>query len=179
MTTKELEALYIAHEPEIKASLINQHIFDEDLFQDTCLEICEYAQHNDIRNFPGIFIERYKQLLKRHGQRHLDIVPFDNDQLAALEIIDETQDVENIDQGIDYVHEQRSAEYKERLQKLLNRYSRHPQPGERDHKRACRILRLHLNGLSEREIARKERIIQPSVHQYIERTLERLKAITL
>ena len=179
MTQQQLSQLYITHEPEIKASLINQHIFDEDLFQDTCLEICVYAQHDNIRNFPGLFIERYKKLLKRQEQQQLDIVPYDNAQLAELEIIDESQDVEIIDRDIDLLNELRSDEYKEQLRKMLNYYCRHPQPGERNHKQACKVLRYFLNGKSEREISHKLNISQQAVHQHVVRLIARLKVVTL
>lgn len=75
------------------------------------------------------------------------------------------------------------AVYRERCRKLLPKvldyYFSHPQPGERNHRRACRILRLYLQGLSECEISRKLNISQPTVHQYFERTVEHLKAIAL
>ena len=179
MTQQQLSQLYIAHEAEIKASLLNQHIFDEDLFQDTCLEICVYAQHNNIRNLPGLFIERYKKLLKRQEQHQLDIVPYDNAQLAALDIPDDSQDVEILDRDIDYDNAQHRAEYKERLRQLLNYYYRHPQPGEHDHRRACRILRLHLKGRSFREIARTMKLDVATVYKYFTRTIDHLKANTL
>ena len=179
MTQQQLSQLYIAHEAEIKASLLNQHIFDEDFFQDTCLEICVYAQHNNIRNLPGLFIERYKKLLKRQEQHQLDIVPYDNAQLAALDIIDETQDVEDLDRDIDLLNELRSDEYKEQLRKMLNYYCRHPQPGERNHKQACKVLRYFLNGKSEREISHKLNISQQAVHQHVVRLIARLKVVTL
>lgn len=179
MTQQQLSQLYIAHEAEIKASLLNQHIFDEDLFQDTCLEICVYARHNNIRNLPGLFIERYKKLLKRQEQHQLDIVPYDNAQLAALDIIDETQDVEDLDRDIDLLNELRSDEYKEQLRKMLNYYCRHPQPGERNHKQACKVLRYFLNGKSEREISHKLNIAHQTVHQYITSIIARLKTATL
>jgi len=179
MIPTQFETLYLTHEPEIKASLINQHLFDEDLFQDTCLEICEYAQHNDIRNLPGLFIEHYKKLRKRQTQHQLDIVPCDNAQLAALDIPDDSQDVEILDRDIDYDNAQHRAEYKERLRQLLNYYYRHPQPGEHDHRRACRILRLHLKGRSFREIARTMKLDVATVYKYFTRTIDHLKANTL
>ena len=179
MTQQQLSQLYITHEPEIKASLLNQHIFDEDLFQDTCLEICVYAQHNNIRNFPGLFIERYKKLLKRQAQPLLDCIPYDNAQLAALDIIDETQDIENLDERIDWNYGHCSDYYKEQLQQLLEDYKAHPQPGERNHRRACKILQLYLDGKSEREIASKLKIKHQTVHQYITSIIARLKTATL
>ena len=185
MNTKEFETLYLTHEPEIKASLINQHIFDEDLFQDTCLELCIYAQHNDIQNLPGLFIEHYKKLRKRQDQRQLDIVPCDNAQLAALDIPDDSQDVEILDRHIDYDLEQFTAECtirdddKERLQQLLDDFYKHPQPGERNHKRACRIIRLYLKGRSFREIANTMKLDVATVYKYFTRTIDHLKANTL
>ena len=185
MTSQQFGELYLQYEPEIKASLINRRIFDEDLFQDTCLELCEYAQHNDIQNFPGLFIERYRALRKRQDQRQLDIVPYDNAQLAALDIIDDSQDVAIIDQSIDNDAEQFSAECKscdedkDRLQQLLDAYEAHPQPGERNHRRACRILRMYLAGKSEREIAHCLRISHQAVHQSLTRIIARLKVATL
>ena len=185
MTSQQFGELYLQYEPEIKASLINRRIFDEDLFQDTCLELCEFALHNDIQNFPGLFIERYRALRKRQDQRQLDIVPYDNAQLAALDIIDDSQDVEIIDSSIDNDAEQFSAECKscdedkDRLQQLLDAYEAHPQPGERNHRRACRILRLYLKGQSFREIARTVKLDVATVYKYFTRTIEHLKANTL
>jgi DNA-binding CsgD family transcriptional regulator len=179
MNTTQFETLYLTHEPEIKASLLNQRIFDEDLFQDTCLELCEFAQHNAIRNFPGLFIERYKKLLKRQGQRQLDIVPYDNAQLAALDIIDESQDVAILDRDIDCDYAPFPNQNMERLHELLNRYFTHPHPEERNHRRACRILRLYLADKSEREIAHCLRISHQAVHQSLMRIIARLKVATM
>ena len=179
MNAKLFEKMYIENEEALREMLIKQVIYDEDIFQDTCLEICVYAQHNNILNFPGLFIERYKKLLKRQAQHQLDIVPYDNAQLAALDIPDETQNVENIDQNIDWFNEQRREENKERLHKKLNYYYSHPQPGERDHQCACRILRMYLKGKTFREIARKMKLDVATVYKYFSRTVERLKANTL
>ena len=179
MTSQQFGELYLQYEPEIKASLINRHIFDEDLFQDTCLELYEFALHNDIQNFPGLFIERYRALRKRQDQRQLDIVPYDNAQLAALDIIDDSQDVELIDRDIDSDNAPLPSQNMERLRELLDHYFTHPQPGERNHRRACRILRLYLAGKSEREIAHCLRIRHQTVHQYLTRTIAHLKTATL
>ena len=185
MTSQQFEKLYTANEAGLIKTLTKQRIYDEDLFQDTCLALCEFAKHNDIPDFRQAFLDKYDTLVKRQGQRQLDIVHLDNAQLAALEIIDDSQDVAILDRAIDIDAGQFSAvctccdEDRERLQQLLDDYYKHPQPGERNHRRACRILRLFLSGKSEREIANMLHVIQPTVHQYIERTIERLKAFTL
>ena len=64
-----------------------------------------------------------------------------------------------------------------RVDRLLRYYATHPQPGERNHKRTLKILRLYCQGLTEQEISDKLKISQPTVHQYLARAIERLKAI--
>ena len=64
-----------------------------------------------------------------------------------------------------------------RVDSLIRYYATHPQPGERNHRRACKILRLYRQGLTEVEISNKLKISQPTVHQHLERIIERLKAI--
>lgn len=179
MTPEQFAQTYLANEANLRNILKSHRIYDEDLFQDTCLELCEYAQHNDIQNFPGIFIERYKKLRKRQGQRQLDIVPYDNAQLAALDIIDESQTEEKLDRNVDCYYEQGRDRYKERLHQLLDDFLAHPQPGERNHRRACRVLRLYLDGKSEREISHRLHISHQAVHQSIVRIVARLKVATL
>ena len=179
MTTKELEKLYLANEEDLRNILRSQDIYDEDLFQDTCLALCEFAQHNEIVDFRQSFLDKYDALIKHVGRQEIDCVHLDNAQLAELEIIDESQDVEIIDRDIDLLNELRSDEYKEQLRKMLNYYCRHPQPGERNHKQACKVLRYFLNGKSEREISHKLNISQQAVHQHIVRLIARLKVVTL
>ena len=43
--------------------------------------------------------------------------------------------------------------------------------------RTLKILRLYCQGLTEQEISDKLKISQPTVHQYLARAIERLKAI--
>ena len=179
MTSQQFEKLYTANEEYFRKTLTKQKIYDDDLFQDTCLALCEHLQDIAVEDFRQAFLDKYDTLVKRVGQREIVCVHLSNVQLAALDIPDDTQDVEIIDRDIDYDNAQYCAENKDRLRQLLNHYYRHPQPGEHDHRRACRILRLHLNGHSEREISHKLNIAQPTVHQYIIRTIKRLKAITL
>ena len=185
MTSQQFEKLYTANEEYLKKTLTKQDIYDDDLFQDTCLALCEHLQDIAIEDFRQAFLDKYDTLIKRRGQREIDCIHLSNVQLAALEIIDESQDVEILDRHIDYDLEQFTAECtcsdedKERLQQLLDDYYKHPQPDERNHKRACKILKLYLQGKSEREIANKLKISQQAVNQSIKRTVERLKVVTL
>jgi len=183
MTAKELGKMYIANEEALRKILRSQDIYDEDVFQDTCLALCEHVQDIAAKDFRQAFLDKYDTLIKRVGQGEIECEHYDYAELAALEIIDESQDVEKIDEKIDLDAELFSAECicndddKERLHELLDYYYKHPQPGERDHKRACRILQLYLNGKSEREISRKLKISQQAVNQSIRRIVERLKVV--
>ena len=185
MTSQQFENLYTANEEYLKKTLTKQDIYDDDLFQDTCLALCEHLQDIAVEDFRQAFLDKYDTLVKRRGQREIDCIHLSNVQLAALEIIDESQEVEILDRHIDYDLEQFTAECtirdddKERLQQLLDDYYKHPQPDERNHKRACNILKLFLQGKSEREIANKLKISQQAVNQSIKRTVERLKVVTL
>ena len=185
MTSQQFEKLYTANEEYLKKTLTRQDIYDDDLFQDTCLALCEHLQDIAIEDFRQAFLDKYDTLIKRRAQREIDCIHLSNVQLAALEIIDESQEVEILDRHIDYDLEQFTAECtirdddKERLQQLLDDYYKHPQPDERNHKRACNILKLYLQGKSEREIANKLKISQQAVNQSIKRTAERLKVVTL
>jgi DNA-binding NarL/FixJ family response regulator len=49
--------------------------------------------------------------------------------------------------------------------------------GERNHKRACKILRLYCQGLTEDEISDKLKISQQAVNQSLARSIERLKVV--
>ena len=185
MTSQQFEKLYTANEEYLKKTLTKQDIYDDDLFQDTCLALCEHLQDIAVEDFRQAFLDKYDTLIKRRGQREIDCIHLSNVQLAALEIIDESQEVEILDRHIDYDLEQFTAECtirdddKERLQQLLDDYYKHPQPDERNHKRACKILKLYLQGKSEREIANKLKISQQAVNQSLKRTVERLKVVTL
>ena len=185
MTSQQFENLYTANEEYLKKTLTKQDIYDDDLFQDTCLVLCEHLQDIAVEDFRQAFLDKYDTLVKRRAQREIDCIHLSNVQLAALEIIDESQEVEILDRHIDYDLEQFTAECtirdddKERLQQLLDDYYKHPQPDERNHKRACNILKLFLQGKSEREIANKLKISQQAVNQSIKRTVERLKVVTL
>ena len=70
-------------------------------------------------------------------------------------------------------------EYREqvgkRVDSLIRYYAAHPQKGEHNHRRTCKILRLYRQGLTEREISNKLKISHQTVHQYIEYAFRRLK----
>ena len=133
MTSQQFEKLYTANEDSLRNVLKSQDIYDDDLFQDTCLALCEHLQDIAVEDFRQAFLDKYDTLVKRRAQREIDCIHLSNVQLAALEIIDESQEVEILDRHIDYDLEQFTAECtirdddKERLQQLLDDYYKHPQ----------------------------------------------------
>lgn len=109
-----------------------------------------------------------QQFFQTYAQYEPDIIKI----LTGKNIFDE-----------DLLHHTNRATYRERcralLPKVIDYYFSHPQPGERNRRRACRILRLYLQGLSECQIARELKLSQPTIHQYFTRIIGHLKAIAL
>ena len=133
---------------------------------------CDRLVEREMSNFPEVlpyFHHTYPVLSSSitsglHSV-HSHYEPYTNTQLAALDIIDES-DLEE--------REARGKKVDEIVK--LYRSMRHLS-GERNHKRACKILRLYCQGLTEDEISDKLKISQPTVHLHLARAIERLKAI--
>ena len=131
------------------------------------------ACNRDLSNFPEVlpYFHRTYPVLSSSITSGLHSVhshyePYTNTQLAALDIIDESD------------QEEREARGK-KVDEIVKLYrSRRHLSGERNHKRACKILRLYCQGLTEDEISDKLKISQPTVHLHLARAIERLKAIT-
>jgi len=180
MNTKEFETLYLAHEPDIIAILNSKRIYDDDLLHDTYIALFEHSPHPAPEDFVTTFVAFYTNTKSWQDQQESHLVHYDNAQLAALDISDESVGEEALDDHLDNNNRTTYREQSiERLHEIIDYYFAHPQPGERNRRRACRILRLYRQGLSECEISRELKISQPTVHQYLERIIERLKAIAL
>ena len=151
------------YEANIVKVLRKQKIYDEDLLHDTYIALYEHSPHPDAEDFVKTFVTFYRNLHDWQNKRESHCETYDYNQLATLHIIDET----------DWRKREQSLQ---RLEKLLNYYYTHPQQDEHHHKRACKILRLFLKGLSERKISRRLKISQQAVNQSIQRTIERLKS---
>ena len=162
MTSEEFGKTYLQYQQNIEKVLRKQKIYDEDLLHDTYIALFEHSQQQEIEDFVNAFVEFYNTLYNWQNCRESTCEPYDHNQLAALHIIDET----------DWPQRERALR---RLEKLLRYYFTHPQPEEHHHKRSCRILRLFLKGLSEREISHKLKISQSAVHQSLQRSIDRLK----
>lgn len=180
MTEIEFSQTYLQYEANIKKILNSQRILDEDLLYDTYIALYEHSQRNKIRDFVNTFISFYRNARQWQDQQESDFVPYDNAQLAALDIIDDSVGEEALEGRIDGDNRTTYREQcLQRLPQVLDYYFSHTQPGERNHRRACRILRLYLQGLNECEISRKLNISQQAVQQTLKRTIRRLKVVPL
>ena len=165
MNAQQFAQTYLQHEPSITNVLHKQKIYNEDLLHDTYIALYEHSPHPGADDFVKTFMTFYKNLYDWQNKRESRYEPYDNAQLAALHIID-THDWQQRERAL------------QRLDKLLNYYYTHPQPDEHHHKRACKILRLYIKGLSECEISHRLKISQSAVSQTLQRSIERLKTYT-
>lgn len=180
MTPEQFAQTYLRYEADIIAVLKSKRIFNEDLLHDIYIALCERTPHPEPCDFLKTFVSFYRNLMDWQNNRDSHFVPYDNAQLAALDIIDDSVGEDALDEHLDRSNRTSYREQcLERLPEVLDYYFAHPQPGERNHRRACRILRLYLRGLSECEISRQLSISQQAVQQSLTRTIERLKVVPL
>ncbi len=163
MTGQEFGEKYLQYEDNIKKVLKSREIYDEDLLHDTYIALYEYAEtKNWIRNFVNTFVDFYMKRYMRREEYESNYDAYDDEQMYHLEIEDESD--------LDY-----REEIGKRVDKLIRYYSEHRQKGERNHRRATKILRLYRQGLTEREISNKLKISHQAIHQSLEHTIESLK----
>ena len=164
MTPEQFAQAYLENEANISNILHGLHIFDMDLLHDTYIALYDHSQHAEILNFTNTFVSFYRARHKRRGTYESYYEPCDNTQILNYDRPDESD-----------------LEYREqvgrRVDSLLRYYVSHPQPGERNHKRACKIMRLYCQGLTEDEISDKLKISQQAVNQSLARSIERLKVV--
>ena len=156
--------LYLRYEENIIKILNSKRIFNEDLFHDTYIALYEHSQHNEITDFVNAYVEFYGNLLKRQERHESHYDCHDNTHMLNFDRPDDS----------DLAYREQVGK---RVDSLIRYYATHPQPGERSHSRSCKILRLYRQGLTEVEISNKLKISQPTVHQHLDRIIERLKAI--
>ena len=164
MTSQQFAQTYLQYETNIIKVLNSQKIYNEDLLHDTYIALYEHTPHPEPCDFVTAFVSFYRNARRWKDQHESHYEPCDNQQLLAYDRPDNS------------AHELVSRERQlRRLDKLLDYYFTHPQPGRYDHERSCRILRLFLDGLSEREISDKLNISHQAVHQSLSRTIDRLR----
>ncbi len=165
MKPNDFAQTYLQYQADIIRILKSRRIFDEDRLHDAYIALYDHKPHPKPSEFVTTFVSFYINLSGWQDKHESRCETYDNTQLAALHIIDET----------DWPQREQSLR---RLDRVLNYYYTHPQPDEHHHRRACSILRLFLKGLSEREISHQLKISQQAVNQSLRRTIERLKVVT-
>jgi len=176
MTSSQFARTYLQYEANIKKVLNSKKIFDEDLLHDTYIALYEHTPHPQPCEFVNTFVEFYKNRFNWQKKQENAIDAYDNAHLAALEIFDESVGEEALDDRIDNDRITYREQALEQLPQLLKHYYKHPQPGERNHERACKIVQMYLDGCSFREIARQMKLDVATVHKYFNRTVGHLKA---
>ena len=164
MTPEQFAQAYLENEANISNILHSLHIYDMDLLHDTYIALYDHSQHAEILNFTNTFVSFYRARHKRRGTYESHYEPCDNTQILNYDRPDESDLAYREQVGL-------------RVDSLLRYYVSHPQPGERNHKRACKILRLYCQGLTEDEISDKLKISQQAVNQSLARSIERLKVV--
>ena len=164
MTSEQFGKTYLQHEQDIANVLRKQRIYDEDLLHDTYIALYEHSQHEEINDFVSTFVSFYRSRYKRRDAYEENYECYDHSQLLNFDKPDES----------DLAYREQVGR---RVDSLIRYFAEHPQPGERNHKRTCKILRLYCQGLNECEISNKLKISQQAVSQTLQRAIERLKLV--
>ena len=163
MVTEEFGKRYLQYEQDIEKVLRKQKIYDEDLMHDTYIALYEHSQQAEIKDFVNTFVAFYKNLCKRQKMReNYYVVCDDREMVEKYDRVDED----------DWKRREQDAE---RVDNLIGYYCAHSHLGERNHQRACDILKLYREGLSYVEIAKRLKIDESTVKKYFKRTIKRLK----
>ena len=163
MNEQEFGERYVRYATNIEKVLKRLEIYDEDLLHDTYIALYYHSRHAEIVDFVNTFVAFYKTRCKRKEEHesHYDACE-DSEMLEKYDRADESD--------LEY-----REEVGKKVDKLMRYLKKHPQPGAHNHKQACKILRLHLEGLTEREISNKLKISQQAVNQSLRRTIEWLQ----
>ena len=166
MTSEQFANLYLQHQTDILKVLNSKRIFDADLLHDTYIALHDHAQQATIDDFVSTFVAFYRARYKRRSVHESHYMVCDNATLT--EHYDRAEEESDID------HREQVGQ---RIDRLLRYFASHPQPGERNHQRTCKILRLYCQGLNESEISNKLKISQQAVSQTLARSVKRLKLV--
>ena len=127
-----------------------------------CKALYEHSQEREIRDFVNTFVGVYINMAKRREERESHYDCYDHTQMLNFDRADESD--------LDY-----REQVGRRVDRLLRKYIGHPQPGERNHKRACEILKLYLEGYSFRKIAKIVNLDVSVVYRYLKRAVKKIE----
>ena len=164
MTTTQFAQTYLQFEQNIAKVLRKQKIYDEDLMHDTYIALYEHTPHPADEDFVTTFVTFYRNLYNWQNKHESQYI-----------VCDDTEMLEKFDRA-----DESDLAYREkvgqRVDRLMAYFDAHPLPGERNHQRACEILKLYRQGLSYVEIAKIVNIHESTVKKYFKRIIEGLKS---
>ncbi len=139
MKTEEFGKMYLQNRDKIVEELTKEKIYDDDLMNETYIDLYEESQKNEIQDFEAAFLCFYTNRYKWKKKQDSCIIHCDNAQLAALEIEDESdlEDREQIGQRVDA---------------LMDYVDKTTFPGERKPELNRKVLHMRLDGKTYEEI---------------------------
>lgn len=163
MKQEQFSQIYLRNEQQIARRLQELQIYDEDRLHDTYIAMYEKAPIIEIRRFAETFVKYYRTLQRRA-----------NDQVEHYIPCSPSEMVERYDRP-----DEDDTEYREqvaqRVDELIEEYRHHPFPGERNHRRAVRIIQLYRSGLTPREIAKRIQVTQRTIELQLQSMLKKLR----
>lgn len=163
MKQEQFSQIYLRNEQQIARRLQELQIYDEDRLHDTYIAMYEKAQAFGSRRFAETFVKYYRTLQRRANDQAEHYIPCSPSEM-----------VEHYDRP-----DEDDPEYREqvaqRVDELIEEYRHHPFPGERNHRRAVRILQLYRSGLTLQAIAERLNMRKQTVHDYLNNTVKNMR----
>ena len=163
MNENDFANSYLQHEETIKKVLRSKKIYDEDLLHDTYIDLCDWLQTNETKkSFGGLFMEFYQNRYKWQKKQDSQLVHCDNAQLAAINIIDETD-----------------WEYREELglkaDAILDYVDKTVFPTERKPELNRQVLRMWMDGMTYQQIGAQIGMDANSVLHIVQRMIKNIR----
>lgn len=162
MTGQEFGELYSNNLRKITTVLHQEKVFDEDILHDTFLALYERCREIQAERFVTYFVAWYKKLYEREKKRSNRYEYCGTNVADKYDLMDES----------DLAYREKTGQ---RVDEMLEDYRTNTPKNAKKHKRACEILQLYRDGLSEREIAQELGIGKSTVHQYMEIIIRQLR----
>ena len=162
MSEKEYGELYSENLGKITTVLNKDKIYDEDILHDTFLELYKRRGEIQAKRFVTYFVAWYKEVYDREEKRT------NRYEYCGTNVEDKYDLMEESDLAY-------REEIGQRVDEIIEHYRSNPPKNARNHERACEILQLYRDGLSEREIAKELCIGKSTVHQYIDAIISYLR----
>ena len=163
MRQEQFSQIYLRNEQQIARRLQELQIYDEDRLHDTYIALYEQAPTIGSKRFVETFVKYYRTLQRRANDHDSHYMPCSHEEI-----------VEKFDRP-DETDQEYREEVAQRVDELIEEYRHHPFPGERNHRRAVRILQLYRSGMTLQAIAERMNMRKQTVHDYLKNTVKNLR----